>query len=59
MAKSKTMSSNKAAFKQISEGMKNTKREPPKNKQFFNSSIASINKYVSGLVQEYIKQIKR
>ncbi len=59
IAKFKTLSTSKAVFNYISNSIENVPRVPPKNKQFFNNSITSITKYISGLLTDYLKQIKR
>jgi hypothetical protein len=59
IAKSKTLISSKGVFESIMSSIEQVVRIPPKNKVFVNNTISSLAKYISDLVIDYIRQIKR
>ena len=59
IAKSKALISAKGVFEGITSSIEQAVRIPPKNKMFVNNSISSLAKYISDLVVDYLRQIKR
>lgn len=59
IAKSKAFSSAKGVFESITASIEQVVRIPPKNKLFVNNTISALAKYISDLVVDYLKQIKR
>jgi hypothetical protein len=59
MAKSKALSTSRGVFELITSSLEGAIRIPPKNKMFVSNSLASLSKYFSDLVADYLRQIKR
>lgn len=59
IAKSKALCSAKGVFEGITGSIEQVVRIPPKNKVFVSNSMSSIAKYISDLVVDYLRQIKR
>ena len=59
IAKSKALISAKSVFEGITNSIEQVVRIPPKNKMFVNNSISNLAKYISDLVVDYLRQIKR
>ncbi len=59
IAKSKALTSAKGVFESLTSSIEQIVRIPPKNKVFVNNTLSTLAKYISDLVVDYIKQIKR
>ena len=59
MTKSKTLTNSKTLFYNINASIEQIVRIPPKNKQFVNNSISMLIKYISELIFDYLKMIRR
>lgn len=59
IAKSKALTSAKGVFETITSSIEQIVRIPPKNKVFVNNTLSTLAKYISDLVVDYIRQIKR
>lgn len=59
IAKCKALMNSRNVFQSITSTIENIVRIPPKNKAFVNNSLASLTKYISDLVFDYLRQIKK
>lgn len=59
IAKTRTLLTAKSVFLSITSSIEQIARIPPKNKVFVNNSLTSLTKYISALIHDYLKQIKK